>query len=145
MHKKWSHKDFAIVVLITSIWIHIGEVGRAIFTAFPRMEAFFGNRIAIGPMELSNIIVWMLWDILITMILVFILWLCINVFGNNSESILFAATLTSVATIGVFWIASVNTGLGEWKTAFIVFPFAWVEMVIGAWIASKIYKKKSIT
>ncbi len=132
-------KQFVIITLITSIWINIAEIGRAIFVAFPRMKAFFADRIPIGEMEISNALIWGLWDTILTLVLVFIFWLTANTFGNNFKSIFISASVTCAATLGIFWIATVNTGLGEWSTAFIIFPIAWVEMMIGAWIASKLY------
>ena len=45
-NKKFNLKQFVIITLITSIWIHIGEIARAVLVAFPRMEAFFGDRIS---------------------------------------------------------------------------------------------------
>lgn len=140
-HTNFNLKQFIIITLVTSIWIHIAEIARALFVAFPRMEAFFGDRIAIGEMGISNALIWGLWDMLLTAVLVFIFWLTAKAFGNNSKSILISATVTCFATLGIFWIATVNTGLGEWSTAFIIFPIAWVEMIIGAWIASKLYTK----
>ncbi len=120
----------------------MGEIARAIFVAFPRMEAFFGDRIAIGPMEVSNALIWGGWDMLLTAVLVFIFWLCAKAFGNNIKAIFIAGTTTCLASLGVFWIATVNTGLGEWSTAFILITIAWVELLIGAWIASKLYARK---
>lgn len=143
MNRKWSHKEFIIVTLITSVWIHIGEVGRAVVVAFPRMKAFFGDRIVIGQMAIGNALIWGLWDLILTAVLIFTLWLCINSFGNNRKSIFISGTLTAVATIGIFWIATVNTGLGEWGTAFLLFPIAWAEMIIGAWIGFGLYRKIS--
>lgn len=140
--KTFKIKQFLIISLITSIWIHIAEIGRAILVAFPRMEVFFDGRIPIGAMEISNALIWGGWDMLITFILVFILWLCAVAFGNNMKSVFISGTVTALATLGVFWIASVNTGLGEWSTAAIIFPIAWLEMIIGAWIASKLYARK---
>ncbi|WP_310993961.1 hypothetical protein [Aequorivita marina] len=134
-------KQFVIITLITSIWIHIAEIARAIFVAFPLMEEFFAGRIPIGAMELSNALIWGLWDTLLSAVLVFIFWLCSVAFGNNLKSIIISGTTTALATIGVFWIANVNTGLGAWSTAAIIFPIAWAEMIIGAWIASKLYAK----
>ncbi len=142
-NKNFKLKQFVIITLITSIWIHIGEIARAILVAFPRMEAFFGDRMAIGPMEISNAIVWGVWDTLLTAILVFILWLSAVAFGNNLKAIIVSGTTTALATIGVFWIATINTGLGEWGTAAVIFPLAWIEMIIGAWIASKLYSRKN--
>lgn len=140
--KKFNLKQFVIITLITSIWIHVGEIARAVLVAFPRMEAFFGDRIEIGAMELSNALIWGAWDTLLATILVFIFWLCSVAFGNNLKAIIVSGTTTSLATIGIFWIASVNTGLGEWSTAAVLFPLAWIEMIIGAWIASKLYARK---
>jgi len=140
-NKNFHLKQFVIITLITSIWIHIAEITRAILVAFPRMEAFFGDRIAIGPMEISNALIWGGWDLLLTAVLVFIFWLCAQAFGNNTKSIIISGTVTCLATLGVFWIATVNTGLGEWSTAFILVGIAWVELIIGAWIASKLYSR----
>lgn len=138
---KFKLKQFVIITLITSIWIHIAEVARAMFVAFPMMEKFFDGRIPIGAMEISNALIWGAWDTLISLILVFIYWLCAIAFGQNFKSIFISGTTTALATIGVFWIANVNTGLGEWSTAAILFPIAWAEMIIGAWIAAKLYAK----
>jgi len=98
--------------------------------------------VEIGPMEISNALIWGLWDTILTVVLVYIFWTTAKAFGNNFKSIFISATITVFATIGIFWIASVNTGLGDWTTAFILFPIAWVEMIIGAWIASKLYSRK---
>ncbi len=141
-NKNFNLKQFVIITLITSIWINIAEVARAMLVAFPLMEEFFAGRIPIGPMGLSNALIWGGWDMLLTAILVFIFWLCTVAFGNNFKSIIISGTTTALATIGIFWIASVNTGLGEWSTAAILFPIAWIEMIIGAWIASKLYSRK---
>ncbi len=144
MKEKFEIKQFVIITLITSIWVHIGEVARALFVAFPRMEAFFDGRITlIGPdqFSLGVALVWGVWDTLLTAILVFIFWLSAQVFGNNLKSIVISGTTTSFATIGVFWIATANTGLGDWATAFILFPLAWAELIVGALIASKLYAR----
>lgn len=141
---RFNLKQYVIITLITSIWIHIAEIARAMFVAFPLMEKFFAGRIPIGSMEISNGLIWGAWDTILTAVLVFIYWLCSVVFGNNFKAIFIAGTTTAFATIGIFWIASVNTGLGEWTTAAILFPIAWVEMIIGAWIASKLYSRKKV-
>jgi hypothetical protein len=137
-------KQFIIIVLLTSIWINIAEVARAYFVAFPLMLDFFEGKLQIIGLEqvqLSHALIWGLWDTLLTAILVFIYWLTSNTFGNNFKSVFIAGTTTVFATIGIFWIANVNSGLGEWSAAFTIFPFAWIEMIIGAWIAMKLYTR----
>ncbi len=146
MKNKFEIKPFIVITLITSVWIHFGEVLRALFVVFPRMEAFFAGRIALNGLDQFNLaiaMIWGGWDTLLTAILVFTFWLCAQAFGNNLKSVLISGTTTSLATIGIFWIATVNSGLGEWSTAFILFPIAWAELVIGAWIASKLYARKT--
>ena len=140
-NKVFNLKQFVIITLITSIWIHIAEIGRAMLVAFPLIEKFIAGRIPVGAMEVSNALIWGIWDTLLTAVLVFIFWLCSVAFGKNLKSIIISGTTTALATIGVFWIATVNTGLGEWSAAAIIFPIAWAEMIIGAWIASKLYSK----
>ena len=144
MNNKFSLKQFIVITLITSVWIHISEVSRALFVAFPRMEAFFGGRIELNGLDkfdLGIAMIWGGWDTLLTTVLVFTFWLCAQVFGNNLKSIVISGTTTSFSTIGIFWIATVNTGLGDWATAFILFPLAWAELIIGALIASKLYAR----
>lgn len=143
-NNKFNIKQFVIITLITSIWIHVGETARAMFVAFPLMESFFEGKvqlIGMEQMQLSHALVWGLWDTILAAVLVFILWLCSVVFGNNGKSVLISGTVTAFATIGLFWIANVNSGLGEWGAAFKIFPLAWLELVIGAWIALKLYSR----
>lgn len=145
MDSSFKLKQFVIITIITSIWIHIAETARTLFIAFHRIEAFYTGKIGIiGPdkFQLSHALIWGAWDMIISGVLVFLTWLCVTVFGNNIKSIIIASTITAFATIEVFWIATVNFGLGEWKSAFIIFPFALAELIIGARIVSKLYDKK---
>ena len=86
--KDFNLKQFVIITLLTSIWIHIGEIFRAMVIVFPMMKDFFADRIPIGAMEVSNALIWGLWDTILTAVLVFIFWLTANTFGNNIKSIL---------------------------------------------------------
>lgn len=143
-NNKFNLKQFVIITLVTSIWVHIAETARAFFVAFPRMLSFFDGKleiIGLEQMQVSHALVWGVWDTILTAVLVFVFWLCSVAFGNNTKSIIISGTTTTFATIGIFWIATVNSGLGEWSTAAIVFPIAWIEMILAAWIASKLYSR----
>lgn len=145
-NKKFNLKQFVIITLITSIWIHIAETARAYFVAFPRMLSFFEGKmqiIGLDQLQVSHALIWGLWDTILSAVLVFIYWLCLVAFRNKTKSIIISGTTTALATIGIFWIATVNSGLGEWSSAFVIFPLAWIELVIGTWIASKLYSRKS--
>jgi len=141
MDNKFKLKQFIIVMLLTSIWIHVAEVARAILVAFPMMEAFYAGKLAVGPMAVSNALIWGVWDTILASTLVFIYWLCAQSFGHNVKSIIISATATCMATLGVFWIGAVNSGLGTWEMAYTLVPIAWVEMLIGAFLASKLYAR----
>ena len=138
MYNTFKLKQFIIVMLLTSIWIHVAEVVRAILIAFPMMEAFYAGKLAVGPMAVSNALIWGIWDTILASTLVFIYWLCAQSFGHNVKSVIISATVTCMATLGVFWIGSVNSGLGTWEMAYTLVPIAWFEMIIGAFIASKL-------
>jgi len=141
LNNTFKLKQFIIVMLLTSIWIHVAEVARAILVAFPMMEAFYAGKLAVGPMAVSNALIWGIWDTILASTIVFIYWLCAQSFGNNVKSIIISATVTCMATLGVFWIGSVNSGLGTWEMAYTLVPIAWLEMLIGAFLASKLYAR----
>ena len=141
MNNPFKFKQFIVVMLLTSIWIHVAEVARAILVAFPMMEAFYAGKLAVGPMAVSNALIWGIWDTILASTIVFIYWLCAQSFGNNVKSIIISATVTCMATLGVFWIGSVNSGLGTWEMAYTLVPIAWLEMLIGAFLASKLYAR----
>ncbi|QBF82867.1 hypothetical protein EXU30_09285 [Shewanella maritima] len=141
MNRPFNIKTFIIVTLLTSIWINIAEVARAMLVAFPMMEDFYAGRIEIGPMGVSNALIWALWDTILSGTLVFMYWLCKQSFTHTNRAVVISGSVTALATLGVFWIASVNSGLGTWTMAFTIFPIAWIEMLIGAFIASKLYDK----
>lgn len=140
MKSNFDIRNFLIVMLLTSIWIHIAEVARAVLVAFPMMKEFYAEKLEIGPMDVSNALIWGAWDTILAATLVFVYWLCVQSFGRK-QSVIISATVTCVATLGVFWIGSVNSGLGTWRMAYTLVPIAWIEMLIGAFIASKLYGK----
>lgn len=92
-------------------------------------------------MAVSNALIWGIWDAILASTLVFIYWLCAQIFGQNVKSIVISATVTCMATLGVFWIGSVNSGLGTWEMAVTLVPIAWFEMLIGAFLASRLYAR----
>jgi len=140
MGANFNLKQFVVITLITSIWVNISEVLRAVILILPRMKSFFEGKMVVGELAIKNAIIWTFWDMLLTAILVFVFWLCAKAFGNNNKSVFLGATVTTLATIGIFWIATVNSGLGAWSTGFLAIFFAWIGLLIGAFIASKLYK-----
>lgn len=138
---KFNFKHFIIITLLTSIWINISEVFRYFVLVMPRVKSFFNNKSGVADMDLGIFAVWGFWDTLLTGVLVFVFWLYSEVFGNSNRSVLISATIVWSAVFVIFWIATANMGLSEWNILWITLPLSWLEMIVGAWIASKLYKK----
>ena len=132
-------KQFAIITLIVSIWINISEVFRYFVFVMPSVKSFLHNQAGIAPMDLGIFSIWGFWDTLLTAILVFIFWLYARSFGNNNRAVLVAGLIVWSAVFIIFWVATANMGLSSWKILFITLPLSLLEMLVGAWLASKLY------
>jgi hypothetical protein len=138
--KKFRVKHFIVITLLTSIWIHISEVFRYFVLVMPRVKLFFGNKQGVAAMDMGIFAIWGLWDTLLTGILVFVFYLYSSVFGTSNRSILISGTIVWLGVFVIFWIATANMGLSEWKILWITLPLSFLEMVVGTWIASTLYK-----
>lgn len=139
INQNFVFKQFVIITLIVSIWINISEVFRYFVFVIPRVKSFFGNQSGIAEMDLGIFSIWGFWDTLLTAVLVFIFWLYAKSFGNNNKSILVSGILVWLSVFVIFWVATANMGLSSWKILLITLPLSLLEMIIGAWIASKLY------
>lgn len=139
--KKINFKHFVIITLLASIWINISEVFRYFVFVMPRVKSFFNNKEGVADIDLGIFATWGLWDTLLTGVLVFIFWLYSRIFGNSNRSVLISGTIVWLAIFVIFWVATANMGLSEWRILWLTLPLSWLEMVIGTWIASKLYKK----
>ena len=138
---KFNIKNFIVITLYTSIWINISEVFRYFIFVRPRVKLFFRDTLSVANMDWGIFAIWGLWDTLLTGVLVFFFWLYSRIFGNSNQSVLIIGTLVWAAIFFIFWVATANMGLSDWNILWITLPLSWVEMYIGAWIASKLYKK----
>lgn len=141
--EKFRLKQFIIVVLITSIWVNASEVFRYFLFVMPMMKDYWkGASQGIAEMDMIIFSIWGLWDTLLTVVLVFIVWLYAQVFGKSTRSIILASTLVWTAVFVIFWVASSNMGLSDWGILLVALPLSWIEMVVGGWISSKLYASK---
>ncbi len=139
--EKFHFKNFIIITLLTSIWINISEVFRYFVLVIPRVKLFFDNKPGVADMDFGIFIIWGFWDILLTGALVFVFWLYAEIFGNSNRSVLISGTIVWLIVFVVFWVATANMGLSEWNILWITLPLSWLEMIVGTWLASKLYKK----
>ena len=139
---EFKARRFLIIVLLSSIWIHISEVFRYFVFVIPRVQSFFDYRDGIAAMNWTIFGIWAFWDMLLTTILVIVFWLCKQAIGQQKQAILVSANLVWVAVFVIFWVAAANMGLSEWRLLFITLPLSWFEMMVGAFIVSKLYAIK---
>jgi len=136
-------KRFVIITLITSIWIHISEIFRYFVLVMPKVKAFFNNKKGIAEMDWGSFVIWSFWDTLLTVVLVLVFWLYAKTFGFNNKSVLVSGTIVWSAVFVIFWVATANMGLTNWEMLFITLPLSWLEMIVGAWIAFKLFLKSN--
>ena len=143
MDKKFIAKDFIIITLITSIWVHVSQLVRFFAYAKSALQNFLSSVPNVAPMdELGVLIVWGFWDMLLTAVYVFLFWLCAQVFGNNGRSILLSGFISWIAVFVLFWVGVANMNIASWSTLPVVLPLALFEAVVASFIASKLYSRK---
>jgi len=133
-------KQFIIITLIVSIWINLSEVFRYFVLVMPRTKAFFNDRSGLAQMDWGIFTIWGIWDTLLTALLVYVFWLHQRWLGNNLKAVLASANLAWLAVFVIFWVASANMGLASWNILWITLPLSWIEMFVGAWLASNLYR-----
>lgn len=139
INQKFNVKQFAIITLMVSIWINISEVFRYFLLVMPRVKAFFPNTSGVAEMDLVIFSIWGIWDTLLTAVLVFVFWIYAKSFGNNRISIFGSGIFVWLAVFVIFWVATANMGLSSWSILLITLPLSLFEMIVGAWLSSKLY------
>ena len=135
----FNWKQFTLITLLTSLWIHTSEVFRYFVIVMPKIRQFFDGRMGIAEMDIRIFSIWGAWDFLLTAILVVAFWLCSKLYGNTPRTILLSGTMVWLSIFVIFWVATANMGLSNWNLLLIVLPLSWVEMVVGSLIASRLY------
>lgn len=141
MDQEFNVKQFVIITLITSVWINLSEVARYFLFVMPRVKFFFSDEETVAQMNLGIFMIWGVWDTILTAALVFIFWLYAKVYGNNNQSVIVSSIVVWTMIFVIFWMATANMGLANWNILWITLPLSLIEMIVGAWIASKLYER----
>ena len=139
MQSAFNTRQFAIVVLLVSIWVNVSEVFRYFIIVMPETRDFLSVVPGVAPMNLSVFAIWGAWDMLLTASTVFMFWLTSQVFGNNYRSVVVAGTMSWVFFFVLFWVAMYNMALAHLSLALKALPLAWLELVVASYIASVLY------
>lgn len=144
MNKKFILKDFIVITLITSLWVNTSELVRYFGYVRPKMQEYFSNIPQMGTIwDVQILAVWGFWDTLLTVLYVFLFWLCAQVFGNNGKAIVISGVMSWAFFFVLYWLATANMFLANWSNLLVVLPMALVETLVASYIASKLYLKKN--
>ena len=143
MSKTFKTKDFLLITHIVSLWVNASEVFRYFVLVRPEMHQYLSTVPNVADMNWGIFLIWGLWDTLLTALYVFLFWLCAQVFGNNIKSILISGFISWCFFFLLFWVGLANMNLSSWGYLLIVLPLALIETLVAAFIASKLYLKRS--
>ena len=135
-------KQFSLIVLLVSLWVHASEVFRYFVLVMPKMKTYWKGQEGIAEMNLGIFSIWGIWDTLLTALLVFFFWMYAQIYGNNGKSILKSSTISWLFVFVIFWVAAANMGYSDWSMLMITLPLSWLELLIATAIAAKLYERK---
>jgi hypothetical protein len=133
--------QFLKTILLVSIWINISEVFRYFVIVMPVLRKHLSVISNVLPMDWVVFSIWGIWDTILTTGVVFITWLCLNVYDKSIRIILIAGTTSWVVFFLLFWIGMVNMNLSKINLLAWTLPLSWIETTIAAWITIKLIKK----
>lgn len=140
MHnKEFSVKRFSIIVLITSVWVHLSEVFRYFVLVMPRVKAYWGHTAGIAEMNWTIFGIWGMWDTMLTAMTVYLFWLNSKLFGNNFRSVAVSAILSWMFFFVLYWVGVANMGYSDWAILSITLPLSLLELLVANFIASRLY------
>ncbi len=143
MNKEFAVKDFIIITVIVSLWVNASEVFRYFLFVRPEMHSYLSVVPNVADMNWGIFSIWGLWDTLLTALYVFLFWLCAQVFGNNTKSIIISGVMSWCFFFVLFWVGMANMNLSSWSYLVIVLPMTLVETLVASYIASKLYLRNN--
>lgn len=138
MKGSFNLRQFALIVLITSLWVNASEVFRYFVLVMPEVKDYWNNLEGIADMNWIIFSIWGIWDTLLTAFVVFTVWLCLQVFDSIRQSIAISSVLTWMLFV-IFWVAAANMGYSSWSILWITLPLSLFEMTVASTIASKLF------
>ncbi len=143
MNRSFVVKDFVIITLITSVWVHAYQVVR--FFAYVRQELrdYLSAVPNVATMDdLGTLLIWGAWDTLLAALYVYLFWLCSQVFGNTRKSVVLSGSISWCFFFVLYWVGTANMNLIGWKSLLVILPLTLLEPIVASYIASRMYLRK---
>lgn len=138
---KRNWRQFAIVTLITSLWIHLSETFRYFVFVLPDLHQSLAAIEGVGPMNVPVFLTWVVWDTLLTAMVVLMVYLFVQHFGDFRKVVIGAATVSWIFFFLLFWVGIYNMGISGSRITLIALPLAWVEMIVASFIAAALFRR----
>ena len=123
MNRKFVAKEFVLITLITSLWVHVYQLVRFFAYVREELQSFLSAVPNVAPMDnLGTLLIWGAWDTLLSGLYVFLFWLCAQVFGNNRKSILLSGTMSWCFFFVLYWVGTANMNLIGWRSLLVILP-----------------------
>jgi len=143
MNTRFIAKDFIIITLITSVWVHVYQLIRFFVYVRGEIQSYLSMVPNVAPMDdLTTLLIWGLWDTLLSALYVFLFWLCAQKFGNNKKSILVSGITSWCFFFVLYWVGNANMNLFSWTPLLIILPLTLLEPLVASYISSKLYLRK---
>jgi hypothetical protein len=133
---------FLKLVLITSIWVNISEVFRYFVIVVPALKKHLAALSDFAPVNWGVVLVWGVWDTVLTAGIVFITWLCYKVYGKSTKTIFIAGVTSWAMFFLLYWVGMANMNLTKVDLLAYTLPLSLLETIVGAWIALKLLEKQ---
>lgn len=133
-------KKFILVILITSIWIHISEILRFFIIVLPEMRGKLAPIPEAIPIDEIRFFIWGIWDTVLTAAIVYITWLFTKHLGKTTKAVFLSSVVCWISFFLLFWIAMVNMNLSNLYLLTYTLPLTLIETTIGALICVYLLK-----
>lgn len=134
------HKKALYHALIANfVWINISEIARYVWFVRPMLKREIGAET--GPMEMSNLLIWAVWDVILIFFATLFFWLWFGRFGTKLVQVVLASIVLTLGVFGLLWLGAYNMGLVPASFLFIALPLAWFEQLVAALIVLLFLRK----
>lgn len=134
-------KTFLLAYLATTVWINLAEAARYIKFVQPSIQEHFAGQTGIAAMDRGIFGIWLLWDAILTFVLVYVVFLTFCHYRRPFISALISGSLIWVTFFVLYWLAMLNMGLTNPNLLLITLPWTFFEMLAGARITIFVFRK----
>jgi len=145
VNSKFVVKDFILVTVVTSLWVHAYQLVRFFAYVRAELQSYLSSVPNVAPIDhWGTLVIWGLWDTLLAALYVFLFWLCAQVFGNNRKSVVLSGFVSWCFFFVLYWVGTANMNLCGWESLLVILPLTLLEPLVASLVAAKLYSRKGV-